>query len=62
MNSRHFVRKKRLVEWETIMHIVRKEVEPLEYRGSVFNLTQHDLQNPEKYNAFTTILLDVARK
>lgn len=55
------MRKNKLVEWETIMHIVRKEVESLEYRGSVFNLT-HDLQNPEKYNAFTTILLDVARK
>jgi hypothetical protein len=56
------MRKNKLVEWETIMHIVRKEVEPLEYRGSVFNLTQQDLQNPEKYNTFTTILLDVARK
>ncbi len=56
------MRKNKLVEWEAIMHIVRKEVEPFEYRGSVFNLTQHDLQNPEKYNAFTTILRDVARK
>ncbi len=35
MNSRHFVRKKRLVEWETMMHIVRREVEPLEYRGNL---------------------------
>ena len=35
MNSRHFVRKKRLVEWETIMHIVRSEVEPLEYSGDI---------------------------
>lgn len=35
MNSRHFVRKKRLVEWETIMNIVRREVEPLEYSGNI---------------------------
>jgi predicted adenine nucleotide alpha hydrolase (AANH) superfamily ATPase len=56
------MRKNKLVEWETIMHIVRKEIEPLEYCGCVFNLTQHDLQNPEKHNAFTTILLDVARQ
>ena len=35
MNSRHFVNKKRLVEWETIMHIVRREVEPLEYKGDL---------------------------
>jgi hypothetical protein len=31
----HFVRKKRLVEWETIMAIVRKEVEPREYGGDL---------------------------
>jgi hypothetical protein len=35
MNSRHFVGKKRLVEWETIVHIVRREVEPLEYSGDI---------------------------
>ena len=35
MNNRHFVRKKRLVEWETIMHIVRRKVEPLEYGGDI---------------------------
>ena len=35
MDSRNFVRKKRLVEWETIMHIVRKQVEPLEYSGNL---------------------------
>ena len=27
--------KKRLVEWETIVHIVRREVEPLEYSGDI---------------------------
>ncbi len=31
----HYVRKKRLVEWETIMAIVRKEVEPREYGGDL---------------------------
>jgi len=35
MSNRHFVRKNRLVEWETIMHIVRREVEPLEYNGDL---------------------------
>ena len=35
MNSRHYVGKKRLVEWETIVHIVRREVEPLEYGGDI---------------------------
>ena len=35
MKNTHFVRKNRLVEWETIMHIVRKEVEPLEYNGDL---------------------------
>ena len=35
MNSRHYVGKKRLVEWETIVHIVRREVEPLEYSGDI---------------------------
>ncbi len=35
MDRMHFVRKKRLVEWETIMAIVRKEVEPREYGGDL---------------------------
>jgi hypothetical protein len=35
MERMHFVRKKRLVEWETIMAIVRKEVEPREYGGDL---------------------------
>jgi len=30
-----YVRKKRLVEWETIMAIVRQEVEPREYSGDL---------------------------
>jgi hypothetical protein len=29
----NFAKKKDLIEWETIMTIVRKEVEPREYRG-----------------------------
>jgi hypothetical protein len=35
MNRINFVREKRLVEWETIMAIVRKEVEPREYGGDL---------------------------
>lgn len=35
MDRMHYVRKKRLVEWETIMAIVRKEVEPREYGGDL---------------------------
>ena len=35
MDSRNFTRKNRLVEWETIMNIVRKEVEPREYNGDI---------------------------
>jgi hypothetical protein len=35
MERMHYVRKKRLVEWETIMAIVRKEVEPREYGGDL---------------------------
>jgi hypothetical protein len=35
MDRMHFVRKKRLIEWETIMAIVRKEVEPREYGGDL---------------------------
>ena len=33
MNRGHYRREKKLVEWETIMTIVRKEVEPREYSG-----------------------------
>ena len=35
MDHMNYVRKKRLVEWETIMTIVRKEVEPREYGGDL---------------------------
>jgi len=35
MDRMNYVRKKRLVEWETIMTIVRKEVEPREYGGDL---------------------------
>jgi hypothetical protein len=35
MDRINYVRKKRLVEWETIMTIVRKEVEPREYGGDL---------------------------
>ena len=35
MSTKCVMRKNKLVEWETIMHIVRKEVEPLEYRGNI---------------------------
>ena len=31
MDSRNYMRKSKLVEWDTIMDIVRKEVEPREY-------------------------------
>ena len=29
------MKRNRLIEWETIMHIVRKEIEPREYRGDL---------------------------
>ena len=35
MDHMNYVRKKRLVEWETIMTIVRKEVETREYGGDL---------------------------
>lgn len=35
MDNRNFARKNRLVEWDAIMHIVRKEVEPREFSGDV---------------------------
>ena len=35
MDRTNYLRKKRLVEWETIMTIVRKEVEPREYGGDL---------------------------
>jgi chaperonin cofactor prefoldin len=35
MKRMNYVRKQRLVEWETIMTIVRKEVEPREYGGDL---------------------------
>ena len=31
--EKNFAKKKDLIEWETIMTLVRKEVEPREYRG-----------------------------
>ena len=35
MDNSNYVRKNRLVEWNTIMDIIRKEVEPREYNGDV---------------------------
>ncbi len=37
------MRKNKLVEWETIMHIVRKEVEPLEYSSNLAD--RHSIHN-----------------
>ena len=44
MESKYHIRKNRLVEWQTIMDIVRKEVEPREYKGDV-NGAKHILES-----------------
>ena len=35
MENPTYMKRKRLVEWETIMNIVRKEIEPREYGGDL---------------------------
>ena len=32
-SNNNFSRKNQLIEWETIMHVVRQEIEPREYSG-----------------------------
>lgn len=48
MDNRNFTRKNQLVEWDTIMDIVRKEVEPREYKGDVNGAKQILKQLPQE--------------
>ena len=48
MDSSNFTRKNKLVEWNTIMDIVRKEVEPREYNGDVNGAKQILKQLPQE--------------
>jgi hypothetical protein len=48
MDSMNFMRKNRLVEWNTIMDIVRKEVEPREYNGDINGAKQILEQLPQE--------------
>jgi hypothetical protein len=46
-----FLKKNDLIEWETIMTIVRKEVEPREYRGD-FTGAKHMLEQLPQEDGF----------
>jgi hypothetical protein len=48
MDSSNYMRKNKLVEWNTIMDIVRKEVEPREYNGDVNGAKQILKQLPQE--------------
>ena len=49
--EKNFAKKKDLIEWETIMTIVRKEVEPREYRGD-FTGAKHMLEQLPQEDGF----------
>ena len=48
MDSRNYMRKNKLVEWNTIMDIIRKDVEPREYNGDVNGAKQILEQLPQE--------------
>ena len=51
MEHRYYIRKNRLVEWKTIMEIVRKEIEPREYSGDIPG-AKHILEQLPQENGF----------
>ena len=46
--NNNFANKNDLIEWQTIMNIVRKEVEPREYRGDLTGAKQMLEQLPQE--------------
>ena len=51
MTPNYFARKNKLIEWETIMYVVRKEVEPREYSGD-FNGAKQMLEKLPQDDGF----------